>query len=302
MIDRPELEADVTRWLTSDAPARAPALILESTLERVATERQERYLSQRIFGNRVGRSPGLRWALLAATLSVALGGTIVGGGALLRTMQAPAPTPTTPPRPSLPTFSGTTTLEAGTYAISTDGASGNWREPAAGGSAAPGPLITVTVPDGWFGKVGNTVLKLGPRPLRDASLTIGGIENLYADVCHWQKGQANPPIGPTVDDLAAGLATRSSVPLTPTAIEIDGFAGKYVELTTPSDMSGCDQRVARIETFGDDRVHLQGEHLVYRILDVEGTRLVITAVDFSETSAADRAALQSVVESIRIYR
>jgi hypothetical protein len=182
-----------------------------------------------------------------------------------------------------------------------DAASGNWRvPPSPGASVPPSVLITVTVPDGWFGKLGNTVLKVGSRPTRDASLSFDVFDNLYADVCHWQAGQANPPIGPTVDDLTAGLAARSSTPTVPAATEIGGFAGKYVEVTTASDMSACDQGVARIEVAGNDRVHLPDEHLMYRILNADGGRLVITAVDYPETPAADRAALQSIIDSIRI--
>jgi hypothetical protein len=169
-------------------------------------------------------------------------------------------------------------------------------------SATPDVLIAVTVPDGWFGRVGNTGLKLGSNPTRDASITFGAIENLYGDVCHWQAGRANPPIGPTVDDLATGLAARSSRPTVATAIVMDGFVGKYVEVTIPSDMTACDQRVARVEATGNEVVHLPGEHLAYRILDVDGDRLVISAVDFPETPPADRAELQSVIDSIRIYR
>ena len=46
-----------------------------------------------------------------------------------------------------------------------------------------------------------------------------------------------PPVGPTVDDLADAMAKQPMRDgTTPTEVTIDGYAGKYLELTIPADL------------------------------------------------------------------
>src|SRR4029079_1231459 len=58
MNDR--LDLLVTDWLRADAPAEASPRTLEGALVRVATASQERYVTQRLLGDRVGRRRGVR--------------------------------------------------------------------------------------------------------------------------------------------------------------------------------------------------------------------------------------------------
>ena len=56
---------------------------------------------------------------------------------------------------------------------------------------------------------------------------------------------ADPPVGPTVDDMATALAALSPFVLTkpPSDVTVDGFSGKHLELTVPD---------IAVQVFGDD--------------------------------------------------
>ena len=65
------------------------------------------------------------------------------------------------------------------------------------------------------------------------------------------------------------------------------------------DVVGCGGDTYAWSTPGGDRKHLTaGEHAVMTILEVDGTRLIVYAVDFPGASDADRAELEAVVQSI----
>lgn len=83
MNERTSFDRLVSDWLVADVPERAPAHILPAALARVADARQDRYLSQRLLGDRLGRAPRVRWALVLAVLGLALVGAAVAAGALL---------------------------------------------------------------------------------------------------------------------------------------------------------------------------------------------------------------------------
>ncbi|MFL5725172.1 MAG: hypothetical protein ACJ77F_02440 [Chloroflexota bacterium] len=82
MNDR--LDLVVTDWLRSDAPAKASARVLDGALTRVAAADQQRYLTQRLLGDRIGRRADVRLALVLGLLIVGLAGAVAIAGALLR--------------------------------------------------------------------------------------------------------------------------------------------------------------------------------------------------------------------------
>jgi len=84
MNDRSDLEFLVTDWLRAAAPARAPDRVLATALEQVAGVGQERPLGGRRFGDWIGASPRLHWAIVGALLAAALLGAVAGVGALVR--------------------------------------------------------------------------------------------------------------------------------------------------------------------------------------------------------------------------
>jgi len=101
---------------------------------------------------------------------------------------------------------------------------------------------------------------------------------------------------------------------TPTAVTVDGYVGKYLELTTPGDLdpSTC----SKVPGAGDSSpgffvswVDPEGGYMGFArpgsrdrvwILDVEGVRFMLAATDFADATAQDRAELQSIIDSIHI--
>src|SRR6266550_4592485 len=61
------------------------------------------------------------------------------------------------------------------------------------------------------------------------------VGNVFANPCHSNNTLLDPPIDPTVDGLVAGLASQKGHhATTPTDVEVDGYAGKYMEMTVPA--------------------------------------------------------------------
>ena len=87
MNDR--LDLLVTDWLRADAPAEASPRTLEGALARVATASQERYVTQRLLGDRIGRRRDVRLALVLGLLVLAIAGAFAIAGALLREQPKP---------------------------------------------------------------------------------------------------------------------------------------------------------------------------------------------------------------------
>lgn len=88
-------------------------------------------------------------------------------------------------------------------------------------------------------------------------------------------------------------------------ITVDGFHGKQLEFTVPdyNEALSCSYGDFKLlEAVGGGAWWAQSpnQHNQLWILDVNGTRLVIVAVDFPDASPQDRAALAEVLASIQI--
>jgi hypothetical protein len=90
MNARRELDVVVTDWLHSEANSRGSEPILKAALARANATGQDRFVTQFLFGDQLGRSGRLRWALLAAVLAMALLGAALVVGALRRDPPLPA--------------------------------------------------------------------------------------------------------------------------------------------------------------------------------------------------------------------
>jgi Tol biopolymer transport system component len=88
MTARPELERLVSDWLADDASASSSNRVLAAALDRIETTRQERHLTQRLFGDRLGRSRTVRVALTVAAAILLLAGAVSAAGSFWR---LPAP-------------------------------------------------------------------------------------------------------------------------------------------------------------------------------------------------------------------
>ena len=64
---------------------------------------------------------------------------------------------------------------------------------------------------------------------------------VYGDPCNWSMTAIDPPLGPTVDDLANALAAQKMRgDATPTDVTIDGYQGKLVAMSVPVDIDFAD--------------------------------------------------------------
>jgi hypothetical protein len=162
--------------------------------------------------------------------------------------------------------------------------------------------ITLEVPDGYQGYLGSGVLTLGGTI---PGLMLYDIGSTFADVCDWRGAQTPISSG---DELAATLAGEQGLsPTVPTDVAVSGFAGRYMEITAPSqtELDRCSSgRMQAWATLDDGHIWLNnaGQHDLLWILDVDGVPLVIDAQLPPSASAQDRAELEQMVESIRIER
>jgi hypothetical protein len=167
----------------------------------------------------VNLPPAARYGLVAAAVvaAVLLGVTLFGRGP--NTGGETQPTPTPMPTATPPPLAGEL-LDPGTYTLVGEGLN-----------------ATLTVPAGW-GNLGGRGVTKG----EDQTFTVvtfwpfpTDFEEVYADPCHWKTSVIEPPVGPTVDDLANALAAQAMRgDAVPTAMTIDGYQGKLVEMSVPT--------------------------------------------------------------------
>ena len=217
-------------------------------------------------------------ALLGYTYLVApsVGGPLFG-----------VPTPTPTPTPTL----SAGPLAAGTYRLTTAD------DPSAEIVLPEGS--TITVPAGWVAAGGSRVNK------DEATVGFwnweGDFSTVYQDPCQWQGSEIEPPVGPTVDDLANALASQAERgDAVPVDVTIGGYDGKLIELSVPPDIDFADCDHGEFRSWSG-RFH-QGPgqvDLVY-ILDVDGQRTVIDAAYMPSTSEAVQAERQAIIDSIQL--
>jgi hypothetical protein len=152
----------------------------------------------------------------------------------------------------------------------------------------------------------------------DVSITT--VVNLVRDGCHGHIW-ADPPVGPSVDDLAAALAALVPFRLTSPAADVTiyGYSGKHLEWTVPdlpvdgagdhghfSECTDGDLKswVAPFDTAEPGDAYYGYSGPGYReefwILDVDGTRLMIAAGTSPGSPAGDVAERDAILASIRI--
>ena len=158
----------------------------------------------------------------------------------------------------------------------------------------------LTVPAGW--ETGDTIFVgkniLGDPDLYDILLGAHLVGNVFSGGCHWQGTALDPPVGPTVDDLATALAAqREPGTAAPTDVTIGGNPGKKVEMSIPDDVDTgtCDRqdgfpvfgRWSPVDNIGQPWTYGDGQHNTVYIVDVDGTRQVIDTMYLPGTTPAN---------------
>jgi hypothetical protein len=171
--------------------------------------------------------------------------------------------------------------------------------------------VTYELPDGWKSWIGAAK----PSPLGHVGVSISTISNVVSDGCR-DHSWVEPPIGPSVDDLATALADLAPFRVTspPRDVSMYGYRGQHLELTVPDlpfsegYFEGCSggqlkSWVAAIDTQpGDAYYGYTGPGYVeeFWLLDVDGTRLMIAAERSPKSPTEDLEELRSVLHSIEI--
>ncbi len=279
MTDDRSLERAARSWL-EEGPTRAPERPVEAALARIQTTRQERDL-------RIPWRFGTMSTPIRIATTAVIGVLVVGGAAMIANRDSPLnqgaePTVTPGPSPAAtPGFVGSGPLEPGPYRVTT----------------VSGVSATFTIPAGWEGPpvTGFAVLKEGA-----GILSFWQPVNVYSDPCS-SGSLPDPGVGPTVDDLVAALAAQPFTETTePTLVTIDGFSGQRIDYDVDVDAASCSGELWLWRDADGDRTEDEDQLNELFILDVAGSRVVINLSYLPDTSAADRAELQRVFETITI--
>ena len=244
--------------------------------------------------------------LVGLALMVVLAGCGSDGGARSADASSsesdPSPTPTVQNIWAIPPFAP---LEPGTYFIDPD------INPST-------PLrVVYEVPfEGWSAWIG--AVKFAKDGHVGVSITT--VTNLVRHGCR-DHSWADPPVGPSVDDLATALADLAPFRVTapPKNVTVYGYRGKHLELTVPDlpvEGQGDDRRfagcidgtlkswVAAVDTEPGDAFYgyngEPGRTEEFWILDVDGTRLVIEANRSPASPPEDVAEMRAILDSIQI--
>jgi hypothetical protein len=304
-----DLDARLSAWL-EEGPTSGPPELLSRTFARARSTRQDRVGLRRL-------TQPMRFQTMNTVLkfaAVAVFALAVGISILPRSPDigaAPAASPS--PSPSaVKRFGMPGPLDPGRYS----------------GPLIPGPVggarWAVTIPEGWEWFYDVLWSDLGvPGTYQD----VGGpgavafgwweVANVFADPCHWQDSLADPPVGPTVDDLATAFLGQVGRDASgPTDVVLGGLPATRIELTVPADLdvTSCDDGVYRDFLAPGERMTLTGQDQPYLpwdphtggrvdvsyILDIDGSRVLLRTWHLPDASEEDLRELEAMLESIVI--
>ena len=302
MTDDRSFERAARSWLEI-GPTQAPERAIEAAFLEIQTTPQERdwHIPWRL----PTMTNPARLAAAAVIGVLAIGGAIYainpGGSSFGVGGQGPSPTPS--PSPSPMPVRVESPMPAGRYFVVPFRPGGmDLCYGQAGCTEDPSDdtmRFTFTVPDGWVGGSLHVLFASeGKSPPAGAGLVISRGGGLFSEPC----GGAPPPdiaVGPTVDDFVNALVDHPKLDVTaPVDVTLAGFAGKYLDLQVPSDLSACPVSYLPWEP----GIYAQGPGSRWHlwILDVDGIRVVVQSTDYEGTSPQRQAELRAIVESIQI--
>ena len=210
---------------------------------------------------------------------------------------APSETDTAPAVRDMMDFEPLGPIEPGTYFIDAD------TDP-----STPLRVVYEIPAEGWSMWIG--AAKFGPDD-GHVGVSITTVVNLATDGCRDHLA-ADPPVGPTVDDLASALSELAPFEVTspPSNVTVYGYRGKHLELTVPDvafdrcDAGDLRSWIAPMDAAEEGDAYYGYTGPGYReefwILDVEGTRLMIAAERSPGSPPEDLAELRAILDSIRL--
>jgi hypothetical protein len=290
MTVRRDPDAILAAWL-DEGPNRLPEATRRAIAVTSRTTHQSRHPMWLPWRFPTMNGAAARVALgAAAVAAVALGGLYLLNQSPNRGVGGPSASPGPSPSPTTISFDshGLGALEPGTYVIER--------------LDSEAPLrITFTMPVGWEKlMVPGIVWSDGS----DATLGFAVFDNLYVDPCAAQAVTHDPPVGPTVDDLVSALDVTPNLDARATDVTVAGFTGKQVDLVALGPWEPCAAGEPRLFPRGgpetDEPPPDPTDTHRLTILDVDGHRLVISRKTRPAATAANRADLQAIFDSIRI--
>ena len=162
------------------------------------------------------------------------------------------------------------------------------------------PRAEMQVPAGWG--LDRIALVTGPDldpHLRRIELST--VAMVAPDPCE----DSFAPVGPEVADLMTSLAAQRTVdPARPRPVSLDGHDGQVLEVRVPVDLdvTGCGHGGTLVPWMSPGGSHVTVfPGWTYRVsaVDVDGERLVVLAAHGPDATAAERAELASMVETLR---
>ena len=165
--------------------------------------------------------------------------------------------------------------------------------------------ITFDLPAGWS-SCSNGVLEQGACRGIGTTDAPGGVgvgflivDTVVADPCD-ATSLLDPPVGPSIDDLATAIANLPGFEATPVEdVSIDGFDAKRFTITAPEDPA-CDTLFTWATPTRTNGVG-PGEANLIHAIDVDGVRVMLTSAYFgSQVSEQDLSLVEEVIASIRI--
>jgi hypothetical protein len=277
----PSFDVDlVLREYLADDGLPAPDRVLRAVEQRIDRQRQRRAwrLQGRPFVNTFSK--------LAAGAAALVVVAIAGYSILPRPGTGPGSSPSPTPGPTAPRLPDGH-LQAGDYAM----------------RVVPGDSMTfvITAPKGWTGFGG---FFLGGTHESGAPDGVGISVNHDPEVvttpCDASLHTPAPGASPrAIGDLVSAITSRQDLQVSGVADTVlAGYAGKRLDIQFPAALA-CANHYVFAEPKG---LYANGPANHWRIwlLDVDGQTAVVVLLDYAATPAADRAAAEAAIESIRI--
>ncbi|MGI8828423.1 MAG: hypothetical protein ACR2I5_01445 [Candidatus Limnocylindria bacterium] len=175
--------------------------------------------------------------------------------------------------------------------------------------------VSYTIPGpGWAAFIGTFKDVDERKDSQRVAVLIADIKNVTVDACEQPVG-TRPPVGPSVRDLAVALAALPPFEVSSPAedVTLAGYSGTHLQLRVPLDQPfndldafiGCDNSalaswIAPPLSFAFYGYTAPGETEDFWILDVDGTRVVISALATANASDQLIAERQAILDSIDI--